>query len=103
MSNDETTEKMIQDKNLNAPRLTPDSIDAVIERAIFTRINGTTLTYCTLMLKNGFTVTGESAAVSLENFDQEIGEKVARENAREKIWALEGYLLKQRLYEQGRN
>lgn len=103
MSDDKTIEDMIQDKKLNAPRLTPDMIDATIERAIFTRIQGTTLTYCTLMLKNGFTVTGESAAVSMENFDQEIGEKVSRENAREKIWALEGYLLKQRLFEQGGN
>jgi hypothetical protein len=59
----------------------------------------TTLTVCRLELKNGFSVTGESAAVSMANFDEEIGRKVARENAREKIWALEGYLLKQKLFE----
>ena len=100
MDTEKTTEQMIQDKNLNAPRLTPNLIDATIERAIFTRILGTTTTLCSLMLRNGFIVNGESAAVSLENFDQEIGEKIARENARDKIWALEGYLLKQRLYEQ---
>lgn len=50
-------------------------------------------------LKNGFTVTGESAAASPENFDAEIGRKIARQNAREKIWMLEGYLLKQRLHD----
>lgn len=52
-----------------------------------------------LVLKNGFTVTGESACASHENFDAEIGRKVAYENAREKIWMLEGYLLKEKLYQ----
>jgi hypothetical protein len=58
---------------------------------------GTTLTVCCLTLLNGFTVTGESAAASPENFDVEIGRKIARDNARGQIWAFEGYLL-QRLY-----
>jgi hypothetical protein len=53
---------------------------------------------CALTLRNGFIVTGESAAASHENFDEGIGRKIARENARTKIWALEGYLLRQRLY-----
>jgi len=57
------------------------------------------LTFCVLVLRNGFTVTGESACASPENFNAEIGRKIARENARNKIWILEGYLLKQRLSE----
>ena len=57
------------------------------------------LTFCVLVLKNGFTVTGESACASPENFDAELGRKVARENAVKKIWALEGYLLKQSLHD----
>ena len=61
--------------------------------------DGTTLTVCCLTLRNGYTVTGESAAASPENFDEEIGKKIARQNAREKIWALEGYLLRQNLSE----
>jgi hypothetical protein len=55
------------------------------------------LTFCVLVLRNGFTVTGESACASPENFDAEIGRKIARQNAVNKIWPLEGYLLKQRL------
>lgn len=55
------------------------------------------LTICVLVLRNGFTVTGESACASPENFDPEIGRKFARENAINKIWMLEGYLLKQQL------
>jgi hypothetical protein len=50
-----------------------------------------------LTLKNGFTIDGKSACVSKENFNQEIGNKIARDNAREKIWELEGYLLKEKL------
>jgi hypothetical protein len=58
------------------------------------------LTFCVLVLRNGFTVTGESACASSENFDAEIGRKIARQNAVAKIWPLEGYLLKQRLHDQ---
>ncbi len=56
------------------------------------------LTFCVLVLRNGFTVTGESACASPENFDAGIGRKVARENAINKIWPLLGYELKSRLY-----
>ena len=55
------------------------------------------LTWCVLVLKNGFTVTGESACVSPENFDAEVGRKIARQKAVDKIWQLEGYLLKSQL------
>jgi hypothetical protein len=94
-------EQEIQDKGLNAPRLTPVCIDDAIADEKYHVFEGTTLTVCCLVLKNGFTVTGESAAASPENFDEEIGRKIARENARNKIWALEGYLLKQKLYQAG--
>ena len=57
------------------------------------------LTFCVLVLRNGFTVTGESACASPENFDAEIGRKIARENAINKVWMLEGYLLKQQLHD----
>ena len=57
------------------------------------------LTFCVLVLRNGFTVTGESACASPENFDAVIGRKIARQNAINKIWPLMGYALKQRLHE----
>lgn len=98
MSKDETAiEEEIQKKGLNAPRLSPEKIDAVIVAEDFHVFPGTTLTVCCLKLKNGFTVTGESAAASPENFDVDIGKKIARSNARDKIWALEGYALRERL------
>ena len=54
------------------------------------------LTFCVLVLKNGFTVTGESACASPENYDAEIGRKIARQNAVNKIWPLMGYELRSR-------
>lgn len=98
MSRDEQAiEKEIQAKGLNAPRLTPAHIDAQIVSEAYHMFPGTTLTICALTLRNGFQVVGESAAASPENFDQDIGRKIARDNARNKIWALEGYLLRSRL------
>lgn len=98
MLNEKELEKEINDKGLNAPRLNPKMIDDVIKDEYYHIVPGTTLTLCVLTLQNGFTVTGESAAASLENFDEEIGKKIAKDNARNKIWQLEGYLLKQKLY-----
>lgn len=90
-------EKEISAKGLNAPRLNPAHIDATILAEQFHVFPGTSMTVCCLTLQNGFQVIGESAAASPENFDAAIGQKIARENARNKIWALEGYLLRDRL------
>lgn len=92
-------EKEIQNKGLTAPRLTPDIIDSICAKKQFHVFDDSCLTVCCLTLVNGFTVTGESACASPENFNQEIGEKIAFENARNKIWMLEGYLLKQRIHD----
>jgi hypothetical protein len=100
MKDEDAIEAEIQRKGLNAPRLTPQLIDAQILGEQYHVFPGTTLTVCALTLRNGFQVTGESAAASPENFDQEIGRKIARDNARNKIWQLEGYLLRTRLSEQ---
>lgn len=99
--NEKELEQEITDKGLNAPRLTPQDIDNVIKEEHYYRQPDTTLTICILILQNGFMVTGESAAASIENFDREIGEKIAKDNARDKIWQLEGYLLKDRLFREG--
>jgi hypothetical protein len=90
-------EAELKTKGLNAPRLTPALIDAAIRAEFYYVVPGTTLTICVLTLRNGFLVTGESAAASPKNFDAAIGQRIARENARNKIWALEGYLLREKL------
>ena len=95
--NEQKLELEIQEKGLTAPRLTPDHIDSCIVSEDYYVFPNTTVTICLLTLKNEYTVTGESACASPENFDEEIGRKIARDNARNKIWALEGYLLKERL------
>lgn len=90
-------EQEIQDKGLNAPRLTPDSIDAVIVSDTYTVLPSGKVMVCELTLKNGFTIRGEAATVSKANFNEEIGRKISYKNAREKIWELEGYLLQDKL------
>ena len=114
MSN--SIEQEIQAKGLTAPRITPADIeDNIVSEHYFTAgqaIKATEpddyvyftaephlrmLTFCVLVLKNGFTVTGESACASPENFNAEIGRKIARQNAEQKIWPLMGYVLKEKI------
>ena len=97
MLNELDIEKEIQAKGLNAPRLTPALIDSKILYVEYFRVTNTTTTVCAMILQNGYVVIGKSAAASMENFDEEIGRKIAYDNAREQIWALEGYVLKEKL------
>ena len=99
MTSEKQIEQEIQAKGLNAPRLTPDHIDNTIVGESYTNLPDGRTVVCQLTLRNGFTVDGTSACVSKDNFNQEIGNKIARENAREKIWLLEGYWLKEKLYQ----
>lgn len=115
-------EQEIQEKGLTAPRITPEDIEAnIITETYFTAGEGIIgayrthddvyqgegdihheslglLTFCVLVLRNGFTVHGSSACASPENFDAEIGRNVARQNAVQKIWPLLGYQLKDTLH-----
>ncbi len=113
----------IEAKGLHAPRVTPADIEAeIISEHYFTAADGyrsapcfdpngqptdclpppaplELLTFCVLVLKNGFTVTGESACASPANFDEEIGRKIARQNAANKIWPLLGFSLRDAIHE----
>jgi len=92
-------EKLIQANGLTQPRLTPTDIDAAIKSETYTVLPSGKVMVCELTLRNGFTVRGDAAVVSKANFNEEVGRKVSFDNAREKIWQLEGYLLQQRLYD----
>jgi len=117
-TDDNAIEQEIVAKGLTAPRVTPADIKAnIASEHYFTASDGITgvsvrekagiptdpalnlLTFCVLVLRNGFTVTGESACASPENFDAELGRKIAHANAVTKIWPLMGYELKERLYQ----
>lgn len=112
-------EAEIQEKNLTAPRVTQADVEASIRSEVYftgedaylyatikkgpAHVEGERileplecLTFCVLMLRNGLTVTGESACASPENFDAELGRKIARQNAVNKIRTLMGYDLKER-------
>jgi hypothetical protein len=118
---DKGVEALIQAKGKTAPRVTPADVEANIARAFyFTAQQGAEkaardagsymagepregvalglLTFCVLILQNGFTVTGKSACASPANFDAEIGRKIARSNAVLKVWSFMGHQLKQELH-----
>ena len=123
MTTDAQIEQEIIAKGKTAPRITPADIEANIDSEhYFTAADGVVfnlerptgrsghatpstlvslglLTFCVLVLRNGFTVTGESACASPENFDAKIGRKIARANAVQKMWPLMGYELKSKLAE----
>lgn len=115
-SSDDHVEQMIQAKGKTAPRVTPADIEAnIASEHYFTAAEGCSgacnmsmrpegwvgplslLTFCVLVLKNGYTVHGHSACASPENFDPVIGRVIARQNAVQQIWPLMGYALKERL------
>lgn len=97
MTDEQALEKEIQEKGLTAKRITPEMLDAEIASEDYHVFPGSCLTVCCLTLKNGFCVTGESACASPANFNAEIGQKIARDNARQKIWAFLGFRLRDQL------
>ena len=96
-------EQEIKDKGLIGPRIRPDNLDQIIKQEDYYVFPGTANTICLLTLINGFTLVGHSSCVSIENFDEEIGRKIARSNARDKIWGFLGYQLKEDLYKNSRH
>lgn len=95
--NESEIENECQEKNLDAPRITPKDIDDVIVDATYSILPSGTTIICELTLRNGFTVTGEASVISKENFDETVGKQIAYSKARSKVWKLEGYLLKSRI------
>ncbi len=78
--------------------ITPEFLESQIVSVTYTQL-GKTLTHCQIEVKNGFVFTGESACADPENFDEVIGQKIAFENAKSKMWMPYGFLLKQQLAE----
>lgn len=75
-----------------APRVTAQEMESRISDVTYIRINQT-VTLCNMTLDNGYSVRGESACVNPENYNQEIGEKIAYDAAFNKLWPLFGFLL----------
>ena len=116
----DSLEREIQAKADKAPRVTPAALkDEIVSEHYFTAADGVIgqqaiktiedawdieapaplhlLTFCVLVLRNGFTVVGHSACASPENFNAEIGRRIARENAEREIWPLLGFRLRDEL------
>jgi hypothetical protein len=92
--NENEIEEEIRSKGLTAKRVTPDMLNAEIVKEQFHVFEGSSLTVCCLTLRNGFTVTGESACASPENYDASIGQRISKANARDQIWPLLGFRLR---------
>lgn len=83
-------------------RVTIEHINSKIVSESYTKLPSGKVLVCELILENGFSVRGEAAVVDPLNFNMEIGKKISRENAVDKIWQLEGYLLQEKLYKEGK-
>lgn len=94
------------------PRVTKDELEAnVSAHAVFNAYEAITalgmpamestklLTLAVVTTENGFSLVGESACAWPDNYDQDIGQRLALENAKNKLWGLMGYHLKQQLFE----
>lgn len=93
---EETIEEEIERKGLTAPRVTPDMIEAAVNKEVpvaWHVFPGTTQTVCMITLVNGFTILGDSACASPENFDEQLGRRLAYEDAKKKIWPFLGFKL----------
>lgn len=73
-----------------------------INRADYVVMPDGRTTICQLTMENGYTVRGDSACVSIENFNKALGEKYAYEKAVDNLWQLEGYLLAEELYQRSK-
>lgn len=101
---DGAIEAEILAKGLTAPRVTPADIAALEARVSHVYFGHETSTFCHAFLDGTFFLaSGHSACVSKENFDHALGRKIAYENMlkpmRDKLWELEGYVLRGRLAE----
>lgn len=79
-------------------KITQERIDAIIVSKTFIVLPDGVTTICQLILKNGFSVLGSSACVDPANFDLQMGRDIAFKNAQDKVWQLEGYLLKEDMF-----
>lgn len=80
------------------PKVTKEQIEARIKSVEYHRI-GVTCTICNITLDNGYSVRGESACVSPENYDEKIGQELAYKKAFDNwLWPLFGFMLAEDLY-----
>lgn len=79
-------------------KVTLEGILGKVKSETYTRLPSGKVLVCELVLENGFSVRGEAAVVDPANYNEEIGRKISRENAVDKMWQLEGYLLQEELF-----
>lgn len=96
----EVTEEELKTR-ATGKRVTLEGLEANIKKTDFYTHPDSQLTICILTLQNGYTITGQSACADPTNYKQDIGERLAKEDAKKKIWALMGYALKEEIHRAG--
>lgn len=94
MITQQEAERLVSEKT--APRVTKESIEQKITRVDFVRHE--TLTICIITMMSGFKEIGRAAPADPANYDAQVGERYAYEDAFRKLWHLEGYLLCEKLH-----
>ena len=79
-----------------------NDIESKVTRTVFSVLPDTTTTICQLFMENGYVILGMSACVDKTKYNQALGEKYSYEDAINKAWPLEGYLLAQQMYEEAK-
>lgn len=90
---------------MNTPETKPqrtavslNDIQAKVKKTTYTVLPDGKTTICQLHMENGYTINGQSACVDPANYNQALGEKYAYEDAINKAWPLEGYLLAEEIF-----
>jgi hypothetical protein len=80
-------------------KVTLEDIQSKVKKTTFTLLPDGKTTICQLQMENDYTVNGHSACVDPANYNQALGEKYSYEDAINKAWPLEGYLLAEEIHQ----
>jgi hypothetical protein len=82
----------------NANKLSVEYLESRIKTVEYMQVRDRMI-MCFITMVNGYEVTGEAYVADPANHVEEKGRRVAYNNAFDKLWSLEGYLLKERMME----
>lgn len=79
-----------------------NDIQGKVKKTVYTVLPDTTTTVCQLFMENGYTIIGTSGCVDPTKFNKALGEKYSYEDAINKAWPLEGYLLAEEILQRSK-
>ena len=82
---------------LRRTKVTLSAMQDKIKHVSYALLPETTTTICIMTMTNGFVVLGTSACADPAMFNKALGEQYSYSDAIDKLWPLEGYLLREEL------